>query len=145
MRLKCAMMAVALISWLVGCGGSTTPPVPASVTASHGGLLLALPKQKGFVEIVVEPEKTSKSQARLVAYFVSADGSTALEPAPTDVSFKSDDGKTTSLVADAKPDPSSKAARFASAPGAFAPGRALAGNLTATIGGEALTIAVLSR
>ena len=145
MRLKCAMMAATLISWLAGCGGSTSTPIPASVTASHGGLLLALPKQKGFVEIVVEPEKTSKSQGRLVAYFVSSDGSTVLEPAPTDVSFKSDDGKTTALVADAKPDPSSKAARYASVPGAFAPGRALAGDLSANLGGEVASVTVLTR
>jgi hypothetical protein len=119
--------------------------VPPGVTPSHGGLLLPLPNQKGFVEILVESDKTSKSQGHIVAYFVNGDGSAATDPAPTNVSFKSDDGKTVPLAAESKPDASSKGAKFASAPGTYLPGRALAGSLTASLGGESVDLPVLMR
>ena len=67
--------------------GTTTP-------AQHGGSVFALSNGGGFVEILVkgqgEPRgrRRQSRQVQYAAYFYQADGTTPMDPAPTEVQLK---------------------------------------------------------
>jgi hypothetical protein len=145
-RIKTASLLLLPVLWVPGCG-SSTPTAGPNIAAAHGGNVLALPGGKGYVEFLVEAvggaakSKNQKSQA--VAYFLKVDGSGPLDPAPSDVTFTPEGGSAVTL----KPDGSgSKAGRFASEPGlTLLAGREVAGELSASVGGEVVKVTVLAR
>jgi len=120
--------------------------------------MIRLADEKGFVELINEPEVSDRRNPQptaIVAYYLQADGKTPLSPAPTDVSFAIDTGpergargKPSSsspvpLNAEAKPDDPSGASRFASKAGPYVLA-AIRGKLFAKIGGEETSISFVA-
>ncbi|WP_165075578.1 hypothetical protein [Paludisphaera rhizosphaerae] len=139
-----------LAALLLAAGCSETGPPPAGYVADslgpHDGLLVPLPKDKGFGEILSRPlpKATAKADATMVVYFLGPDKATPLSPPPSDASLRlklpGQDAPADvplKLQADAK-DPSG-AALFASTPGLYAMDQ-LFGDLTVTVDGESATI-----
>ena len=63
--------------------------------APHRGTMIRLPEDKGFVELVNEPEvgdRRKLESTSIVAYFLQIDGKSALDPPPADVSFSIESG-----------------------------------------------------
>ncbi len=133
--IRLAVLTLSLAA-LGGCGspigGSASGPAP-----SHGGRLLDLPDQSGFVELMVEGEapkaKGQRVQGKVVAYFTGKGGDAALEPAPTDVVFIDEGGKRHPLSA-------TTAGRFESTSLSLAPGEPT-GTLEAKVGGQSISLA----
>ncbi len=133
---------------LTGCGGSGTP-LPA---ASHSGALFPLPDSRGFFEIKTEAgTRTGRGARSKVAsapfhvYFYKADGSSPIDPAPTDVSIKigSAEKNTTITLTPDKSASSTAGTAFASPPGHYP--EAFRGELTATIDGQSVTASFMFR
>lgn len=128
---------------LIGCGGVDTSkggPQP-----SHGGVLLPVGDGAGLVEMVFQPENTKargKVKGKVAAYFLASDGSGPLDPAPTEVSFTDESGKTYPLSAKAG---ESSTAGFESEPLTLSTGIDPAGRLELKLGGEAITVENRSR
>ncbi len=112
--------------------------------------MIRLPEDKGFVELVNEPEVNDRRKPEptsIVAYYLQTDGKSPLEPAPADVSFaietgggkgargKPGSGDRIPLSAQPRPDDPLGAVRFASKPGPYDLA-AIRGTLTATIAGQ---------
>ncbi len=82
-------------SWFVaaaivaGCGGSTPSTSNTGTVGPHRGVLLKLPDDLGFAEVVVEstgnPARSLTTE--VAAYFFGPDAKAAIMPPPTDVSF----------------------------------------------------------
>src|SRR5262245_60752984 len=83
--------AVVVAAGLVGSGGCSPggPSSEATRAAAgprpHGGLVFALPGEKGFGELVVEYEKAARKakgsgRSQVVVYFLQPDGKSALSP-----------------------------------------------------------------
>ena len=140
MRITSSFFTLALCVLLTGCGQEksslTLKPAPS------GGAMIRLPKDRGFVAVkteapdgtrVVPTARNAKPKpVSIVAYFYQADGSTAMNPAPTEVVFElgtSESAKSVALLPDAS-DPN----RFASQPGLYS--NALQGTVRAKINGE---------
>lgn len=131
-----AVMALAI----AGCSGAVAvdPAMVASQSGPHGGQALALPSEKGFVEVVVESAHGSSRTARqvvLVAYFLGPDAKSPLTPPPTTVSAW--------ILTPASPSEQvvtlglEEGARFSSLPGDFEYDE-LRGELTIVLGGETI-------
>jgi hypothetical protein len=137
MKIRNGVILSTLAIIALGCGDGA-PPVEkqAVINGPHNGTTLQLPDQKGFVEMVNEPEPNDRRKnepTALVAYFLKIDGKTPLEPAPTDVTFAIDasagggrggrgqqaTAKSVPLTAQPKADDPSGACRFASEPGPY--------------------------
>ena len=64
------------------CSQSGSPP--------HHGMMIRLADDRGFVELVNEPEISDRRKPEptsIVAYFLQIDGKSPLEPVPVDVDF----------------------------------------------------------
>jgi hypothetical protein len=114
----------------------------------HHGTTIRLPADKGFVELTNEPPvsgRGSREPTSIVAYFLKTDGTSTLEPAPTDVTIVVDGAKkgseTISLAAEPKSDDPAGSSRFASKPGQHQLA-ALRGTLKAKIAGQDISIPV---
>jgi hypothetical protein len=116
--------------------------------------MIRLPEDKGFVEIVNEPEVSDRRNApptSIVAYYLQADGKSPLSPAPSDVSFtidtgggretrgKQGPGPAVPLNAEPKADDPAGAGRFASKPGPYVLD-GIRGTLTAKVSGKETSI-----
>jgi hypothetical protein len=116
--------------------------------------MIRLTDDKGYVELVNEPEVTDRRNPQptaIVAYYLQADGKTPLNPAPTDVSFAIDPGAARGgrgkasaaapvpLNAEPKLDDPSGASRFASKAGPYVLA-ATRGKLSAKIDGQETSI-----
>jgi hypothetical protein len=142
---------LALAALFSGCD-SSGPSVSTTAAAPHRGTMIRLPEDKGFVELVNEPEvgdRRKPEPTSIVAYFLQIDGKSSLDPPPADVSFsiesaasKGGRGKQNSarisLSAQPKPDDPLGASRFASATGPYDLA-ATRGTLTAKIGGQEIS------
>ncbi len=143
-------VALALVMLAFGCGSPVSPVAGSVPMGPHHGTTLALAENKGFVELINEPEVTDRRNPQptsIVAYFLQADGTTPLSPLPTDVNVTIDTGRgANSRVTKAsatpvplspvpKSDDSVGAARFASRPGPYHL-VAVRGTLSATISGQ---------
>ena len=65
-----------------GCGGA--PGLKPAPAMPHGGLIVSLPDDKGFAEIVTHrPKKGETTQSEFSVYFLGPDRATALAPFPT--------------------------------------------------------------
>lgn len=145
MRLERWSPAVVAFALSAGCGGPSA--VAPGVQPSHGGTLLELPDQGGFVEIAVAPSdpkaRGKDAKGKVVAYFVNRDGSASLAPAPADVSFSDERGKTYPLAP--KAGGPSAATEFESGSTPFAVGVEPTGKLDAKLGGKAVSLPVRPR
>ena len=120
----------------------------------HLGTTLQLPGQRGYVELVNEPEVTDRRRnepTAIVAYYLQPDAKTALSPVPTDVQFTIDTGgargqrgrrgapESVPLNAEPKADDPSGAGRFASKTGQYSLSN-MRGTLKATIDGQEVSV-----
>ena len=151
MRLRVGMLGLAALCW--GCD-SPGPQLAVNVTvAPHRGTMIRLPDDKGFVELVNEPEVFDRRKTEptsIVAYYLQIDGRSPLDPAPAEVHFaietgggkgahgKPGSGERILLSAGPKPDDPVGAARFASRPGPYDLA-GIRGTLTAKIGGQEIS------
>jgi hypothetical protein len=101
--------------------------------------MIALPDKKGFFDVdteasgnVAKGSRTKGGANSIVVHFYQPDGTTEMNPAPTDVTLKVGTGSDSPVVT-LSPRPSGG---FASSPGAFPSG--FRGQLNAKIGGEAV-------
>jgi hypothetical protein len=101
--------------------------------------MIALPDKKGYFEFTTEAggnvAKGSRSKGgvkSIIVHFYAADGTTEMNPAPTDVTMNVGAGADSPMVT-LSPQPSGG---FASAPGQYPSG--FRGRLKAKIGGEAV-------
>ena len=91
----------------------------------HHGTTIRLPDDKGYVELTNEPEvsgRGSREPTSIVAYFLKIDGTSTMEPAPSDVNFvltqaRKRGSETIPLAAEPKSDDPAGGSRFASKPG----------------------------
>jgi len=115
-----AICAVMAITPMVGCGGVPAPPLPPLLP--HQGVVVALPDERGFAEILNEGQARGKPAGRrslvAVVHFYSSDRQSPLVPAPTEVSLTINGAKVL-LVAAPDPKDTKAGARFASAPGPY--------------------------
>ncbi len=141
------LSSFALLLALAGCGGEAAPPPGYSSEAvgPHGGILVPLPGDKGFGEVVSKPlpKPRPKADAVLAVYFLAPDKAAALTPAPSDASLKMKMPDGDSLDVALKPQPDAKdpvgASLFTSEPGLYAMDQ-MFGDLTVTVDGAPATI-----
>ena len=136
------LIGLALAGW--GCGPSNTSTLPATVTATHNGTVLPLPEGQGYVELLVESDKPNATgkgvKGRVVAYFLNKDGNGPVSPAPTDVTYLFDGGKSYTMTPLA-----GSVGGFQTEAGPFPPGRELSGELSATLDGKPVKVTVATR
>jgi hypothetical protein len=153
MRIIVATVTLALAALLSGCNSSESPVSVSVARGPHQGTMIRLPEDKGFVELVNEPEVTDRRNPQptaIVAYYLQTDAKSPLTPAPLDVTFaigtgggkgaRGKQGSATSIPLDAEAksaDPAG-ASRFASKPGPYQLS-AIRGNLSAKISGQEIT------
>jgi hypothetical protein len=128
-------MTLELFGLLPGCNGD----LKERPTPSHNGAVIPLSGGQGFFEIRTEgldlAERGSRAKtanSSIVVYFYQSDGTTAMNPAPTDVTVKVGTGASSpsvELLPQEKP-----AGQFKSAHGTFPSG--FRGQLSAKINGE---------
>jgi hypothetical protein len=134
-------LALALGCSLVGCEQS-----PATIPgARNNGSMNPLPDGKGFFEIRVDGAgvrgarggRGSPEPNTIIVFFYQPDGTTEMNPAPTDVTLKIGRAQVLSLT------PQTSGGSFASKPGDYPV--EFRGTLGAKIGGEAIEAPVLLR
>jgi hypothetical protein len=147
--MRTIVRAIVVVTGAALAGCSSDPPAPpAGVTRGpHQGTTIRLPEDKGFVELVNEPEVSGRGRnetTALVAYFLNSDAKSPLSPAPTDVKFElSVPGKKAqpvALAAEPKADDPAGAARFASKSGPYNLAE-VRGSLSATVAGQSVSVA----
>jgi len=139
---------IAMAGLLFGCDSAPSTP-PEVMVGPHRGTTIRLPEGKGFVELTNEPEVTgrgSREPTALVAYFLKLDGTSALEPAPSDVNLvlgqaRKKASETLALTAEPKSDDPAGASRFASKPGQHHIAT-LRGTLNAKIDGQEVSLPI---
>jgi hypothetical protein len=157
MRFGIGIAISAMTALIAGCSdGSPRTSEQTVLNGPHHGTTLQLPEQKGFVELVNEPQPKDRRNTEptsLVAYFLKSDARTPLDPVPTDVSFAVDSGggrgtrgsrsagEAIALTAEPKSDDPAGAGRFASKPGPYQLSN-LRGTLSAKIEGQAVSVMV---
>jgi hypothetical protein len=130
---------------LAGCGSSPTE-LPVAKSA-HGGNLVSLPSGRGFAEILVESAapgsggRKAQIEPRVVAYFFQPDGTSEMNPGPTEVKVKVGTGEKSAVV-DLSPQPK-EAGKYASEPGTYPDG--FNGQLDAKVNGEAVQVSFVLR
>ena len=72
------------VAVLAGCGGSGPQGVLA---APHGGLLVMMPENKGYVEVVKRPAESPGGLAQVAFYFLDLSRN-PLSPPPASASLK---------------------------------------------------------
>jgi hypothetical protein len=144
LRVSVALLVMSL-SLFVGCGMPIPPPA-LNVQGPHDGNSSRLPDDRGFVEIVNEPEvpsRASKQPTSIVAYFYQPDGKTPMTPPPSDVRVVLDLGRRRTeklaMKAEPKSGDTSGACRFASKTGPYQLPN-LRGQLSASVGGRQVDI-----
>ncbi len=154
MRIYYRAVALGLVAGLLGCE-STAPLATVSVAVGpHHGIMIRLPEDSGFVELVNEPEVSDRRDPEptaIVAYYLQSDAKSPMTPGPSDVSValqagrgKAADGKKAAagaipLATEPKPDDPSGGSRFASKPGPYELAT-IRGTLSAKIGGQEVAV-----
>ncbi len=131
----------------LGCGERASAPdastVVAEVFGPHYGPALALPGDRGYAEILAEPNRGGQDPS-VVVYFLDPDLKRVLSPLPSDVRVKLaiPGGGIEELSLSPSPKPRDKAGsgRMASPPVSVDPDR-VSGELSATVGGQPFSIA----
>jgi hypothetical protein len=125
----------------VGCepGAPSVKPGPET---PHNGVLFPIPDGQGFVEILKQPVSGNAKQSQLVAYFLDSYKKT-LAATPTAVALKTlDSAAPIEFKPTGEADPS-KAGALASNP--FPDRGDIGGDLSATIDGKTITVAISLR
>jgi hypothetical protein len=141
--MRFAMAFLFLVGVCSGCGGEKIVPAQLPTSNLHGGVLVLLPENGGYVELLNEgsQRRSGVNQTRIVAYVLQHDQKTAIAQQPTSVSVN------LALPGGSKAVPLSLApaadypvgnARFASEPGPFELDR-IGGEVTVAVGGKTLT------
>jgi hypothetical protein len=156
MRIPYRDFVIVLAVVAAGCDSPAQPVAVNLVSAPHRGTMIRLADDRGFVELVNEPEVSDRRKPEptsIVAYFLQIDAKSPLEPLPADVDFaiqsgggrggrtKQDSGSRISLTAQPNSDDPLGAARFVSKPGPYAL-EGMRGILMARIGGQVVTTTV---
>lgn len=148
MSIRSRLASLACLLGLAGCGEpAPLPGYSSEAVGPHGGILVPLPGDKGFGEVVSKPLPKAKARARadavLAVYFLAPDKSAALNPAPSDAALKMKMPGGDSVDVALKPQPDAKdpagASLFASEPGLYAMDQ-MFGDLTVTVDGAPNTI-----
>jgi hypothetical protein len=139
MRGTAFFLFAALLIPVAGCGNAesagTAKVSPNSLT------LIPIPGNRGYFELKTEIEGAARGargaarSSKIVASFYQADGTTPMNPVPTDVSLKvgtDEAGKTITLTPTTEK--SKSAFQFTTAMGDYP--ESLRGTLTATVNGE---------
>ncbi len=150
MRFHVRVVTIAVAGLTLGCAPAPTPVSATLAVGPHQGTMIRLPQEKGFVELVNEPEVSDRRQPQptsIVAYFLEPDSKSPLISAPSDVKFLLDGegGKsarggakpmpqTIPLNAEPKSDDPVGSSRFASKPGPYGLA-SIRGTLASKIGG----------
>jgi hypothetical protein len=118
------LLALLATATCAGCGVGVVPSAVPPTSALHGGILVPLPEQKGFVELLNDKmeKRYGVYETTIVAYLLQPDQKTPLQPKPTNVSIKLDTAKgQKSIPLVEKPDTADPAgsARFVSDFGPF--------------------------
>lgn len=138
-----ALSAVVLVvpCLLAGCGG----PDPSKVApAPHEGVIVALPEDQGFVELMdgkAGPSKGRRIERPIVAFLLQADKKTAIESPPQEMVVRLDSTKDQKpITLRLQPDANEPAgsARFVSASGPYEVGRGGAGVVEVNLNGKSL-------
>jgi len=98
----------------------------------------------GFAEVVIDlasGARVGRPKSTITVYFLKPDGTSALDPPPTDVKMDMGANQAVTLTPSANP---SQAGGFSSPPGQYG-GMELTGDLSATIGGQAVTVPIVIR
>jgi hypothetical protein len=105
--------------------------------------LVQLPGDRGYAEVKSEPTDPGAARGArapnvvLVAYFYAKDGTTQMEPPPTDVSIKAGTSDNSPIVAlSPSTDPAAPKGRFLSQPAPIREG--FQGDVRAKVNGEAV-------
>jgi hypothetical protein len=151
MQMRFRAAAFMMAGLLSGCGSSTTPGGvnPAVIVGPHHGTTIRLPDDKGFIELTNEPEvrtRDSTEPTAIVAYFLKLDGTSSLEPAPSDVKIELNPvgrkpAETIPLAAEPKGDDPTAGSRFVSKSGPHHLAM-LRGKLSAKIDGQELSFPI---
>ena len=118
---------------VMGCGGATSVVPASSDPSTHGGEIVELPANHGFVEILSKSlgkEASKQASHQYEIFFLTPDRKAAMSPAPTVVALEFKVPTTTTMSLSASPNGS-----FLSPPG-VPPGDRAAGEIVATIGGQ---------
>src|SRR5262245_38893869 len=90
MRTSPARMAIALALVVTGCSQPNVPTSPAALEAGpHGGTAQRLPGDRGYLEVVNEPESSnprSPTPTAIVVYFLDTERKAAIATPPSEVS-----------------------------------------------------------
>jgi hypothetical protein len=135
------LLAVVLYA---GCGGGSLPPPIPPTSALHGGILVPLPEDRGYVELV-NGQRTSRSRTvitTIVAYLMQSDQKTALTSTPSSVSVKlltPKGQKEVPLKHTPEPGDPAGTARFVSEPGPLELNGA-GGEITVVLDGKTLIV-----
>ena len=88
---NCSFVAILCLAALFsGCDSPGRSVSVLAVSAPHHGTMIPLLEDRGFVELVNEPEVSDRRKPEptaIVAYFLQMDGTSPLVPAPDGVSF----------------------------------------------------------
>src|SRR4051794_140419 len=95
MRNEALLLALLATVTHGGCGGGSVPPAVPPSSPLHGGILVPLPENQGYVELLNDKrEKKGKAfLTTIVAYPLQADQRTAFPRTPTSVSVTMDTPK----------------------------------------------------
>ncbi len=86
-----------LASLLAGCGGPEPMVARSDQTSPHGGVIVPLPGEQGFVELLNgadAPPIARVRQTTIVAYLLQPDRKTAVASPPQEIAIKLDTQKT---------------------------------------------------
>lgn len=131
----------------LGCGERASTPDAskpvARVFGPHNGPAVALPGDRGYAEVVAEPNRGGQDPS-VVVYFLDPDFKKVLSPLPSGVRVKLaiPGGGTEDLPLSPAPKPRDRAGsgRMASTPVPVDPDR-VSGELSATVEGQPFTVA----
>ena len=151
MRKSASLLLVVLVAFVCeGCGDGSVPAA-TSMPRPHGGTTLRLPDDLGYAELVNEPEPTGAREGdktALVVYFLSPDGTTAMSPAPSEVTAKvelavsrKNSQQTLELKKEPRSDDPAGSSRFASALGSYNLG-SMRGQLTGNAGSKPFVLTI---
>ncbi len=135
-----------LLGFVLGCGNSDAPRVPAFSGPPHNGALFPMPDDKGWVELVVKPigragASEAMPRSQITVYFLKPELSSEFSPSDARITLELPDG---SKTVELKPDTAAKGG-FSSVPGSYGNPNEFEGEVLATIDGQSLTIPIAVR
>ena len=142
--MRTVVLSSLLAATCTGCGGQVVPSAIPPTSPLHGGILVPLPDNQGYVELLNDKreKRYGAFETTIVAYLLQPDKKTALSLKSTNVSVKLDTSggqKTVMLLAKPDQGDSVGSARFASEFGPFELNQR-GGDVVVAIDGKTLTM-----